>query len=425
VTARWLAVVAVGWAGCRGEPGRPGAGAPARMVTLARGTIVDRQLMTGELHAASSVRLTVPRTDAFQLAVRWLAEDGASVKAGDRVVEFDNSAFTAQLEEKRLGLLEAEMTLRGAQDLDAIATAQKETELRQHQIALDKATVHAAVPADLMTGREAQERHLAMKRAEVAVDKAAHDLAAQRDEAALDLRIKQIAVDKARRAIEAAERTIADLVLTAPRDGTVVLEEHPWLGRKLQLGDTVFPGFTIASLPELTQGIEVRAELSDVDDGRVAVGLAGMCTLDAYPQGAMPCTVKDLTPVARTRGESSLRRSFAVTLGVDQPGAPARMRPGMSVKVELPARTVADAVIVPRGAIVPGPAPRPARAVAPGAGSGSGPAPGPGREDRRSASVRMASGELRAVALGACDAQGCAALSGVAVGEAVRIGDPP
>ncbi|HEX3475431.1 MAG TPA: HlyD family efflux transporter periplasmic adaptor subunit [Kofleriaceae bacterium] len=411
MTVRWLLVVA-GCAACRGEPVRPVAGEPARAVTLARGTIADRQLMTGELHAVSSVALTTPRTESWQLAIRWLAEDGAQVKAGDRVVELDNSAFTAQLEEKRLGLLEAEMTLRGAQDLDAIETAQKVTELRQHQIALDKATVHAGVPADLLTGREAQERQLDQKRAEVAVDKAAHDLAAQREQAALDLRIKQIALDKARRAIEAAEKTIADLVLTAPRDGIVVVAVHDWLGRKVQAGDTVISGMPIASLPDLTQGMEVHAELSDVDDGRVAVGMAGVCTLDAYPRDAMPCTVKDVTPVARSKGESSLRRSFAVVLGLDRAGDPARMRPGMSVKVEIHPQTVPNVVVVPRGAIEIAPA-------VPG-----GPGAPPPSSDRRPAKVRMTGGELRDVTLGACDAQGCAALDGVAVGDVVQVGGP-
>jgi multidrug resistance efflux pump len=411
VTVRWLLVV-VGCAACRGEPARPVAGEPARAVTLARGTIADRQLMTGELRAVSSVALTTPRTESWQLAIRWLAEDGAQVKAGDRVVELDNSAFTAQMEEKRLGLLEAEMTLRGAQDLDAIETAQKVTELRQHQIALDKATVHAGVPADLLTGREVQERQLDKKRAEVAVDKAVHDLAAQREQAALDLRIKQIALDKARRAIEAAEKTIADLVLTAPRDGIVVIEVHDWLGRKVQAGDTVISGMPIASLPDLTHGMEVHAELSDVDDGRVAVGMAGVCTLDAYPRDAMPCTVKDVTPVARSKGESSLRRSFAVVLGLDRAGDPARMRPGMSVKVEIHPRTVPNVVVVPRGAI----------AIAPAIPGGPG-APPPS-SDRRPAKVRMADGELRDVTLGACDAQGCAALDGVAIGDVVQVGGP-
>ena len=132
------------------------------------------------------------------------------------------------------------MTLRSAQDLDAIDDRARSTELHQHQIALDKATVNASVPADLLAGREAQERQLAKKRAEVAVDKAAHDLAAQREEAALDLQIKQIELDKARRAIEAAEKTIArpgaDRAARRHRRRSTT---HPWVGRKFHVGDTV------------------------------------------------------------------------------------------------------------------------------------------------------------------------------------------
>jgi hypothetical protein len=386
-------------AGCGGERARPAIGEPARTAVVVRRDIVDRQLITGELRAATAMGLTVPRTDSWQLAIRWLAEDGAQVVAGDRVLEFDNSQFTAQLEEKRLGLLEAEMTFRAAADLVAITTASKQTELRLHQIALDKATVRAEVPADLLTGREAQERQLARKRAEVAVDKAAHELAAQREEAALEIRIKQIDLDKARRTIAAAEKTIADLVVTAPRDGMIVVEDHPWLGRKFRTGDTVQPGMTIVSLPDMTQALEVHAELSDVDDGRVAAGMAGVCTLDAYPGDAVPCTVKDVTPVARTRRDASLRRGFGVVLSLARSDS-ARMRPGMSVKVELAAKVVTGAIAVPRGAVI-------------GAAGATAPR------------VRMASGELRGVTLGPCDAQGCAVTAGLAAGDAVVVGGAP
>jgi multidrug efflux pump subunit AcrA (membrane-fusion protein) len=399
----WLAgaACAIAGAACHGTSARPAAGEAARTAVVRRGDIVDRQCLTGELRAASSIGLTVPRTDAWQLQIRWLADDGALVLAGDKVVELDNSAFTAQLEEKHLAVLEAEMSLRSAADLGEIAIAAKDTELRQHQIALDKATVRAAVPADLLAGRDAQERQLEHKRAEVAADKAARELTAQRDEAALERRIKQIDLDKSRRAVAAAEKTIADLVLTAPRDGVIVIEDHPWLGRKIRAGDTVQPGMTLVSLPDLSQPMEVRAELSDVDDGRVAVGMTGTCALDAYPGDPLPCTVKDVTPVARSRNESSLRRAFAVELELGKTDAQ-RMRPGMSVKIELHPRAQRDAIIVPRGAIMP---------------------PRPGAPAGRSR-VRLACGELREVTLGACDAQGCAAEAGVAPGDVVVVDAP-
>jgi multidrug resistance efflux pump len=386
-------------AACGGEQARPVAGEQVRTAKLARGDIVERQVLSGELRAATSVALTVPRTEQWQMTIRWLAEDGVIVKAGDKVVEFDNSAFTAQLEEKHLGVLEAEMTLRGAQALGAIESAAKQTELRQHRIALEKATVRAGVPADLLTGRDAQERQLEKKRAEVAVEKAEHTLGAQRDELALDLRVKQIELDKARRAIAAAEKTIADLVLVAPRGGLIVVEEHPWLGRKIQLGDTMPPGMNVVSLPDMTEAMQVHAELSDVDDGRVGIGMTGTCVLDAYPGEPIACKVKELTPVARSKGESSLRRAFTVKLELGKTD-PARMRPGMSVKVELQPRALAGAVVAPRGAIAPAE---------------------PGAPPR----LRMVAGGLREVKLGPCDAQACVVESGAAEGDAVVVGGAP
>jgi HlyD family secretion protein len=386
-------------AACHGERERPVAGEPVRTVRIARGEVVERQVLTGELRAASAAVLTVPRTDAWQLAIRWLAEDGAVVAAGDKVVELDNSAFTAQLDEKRLGVLEAEMTFRGAQALAAIETATKETELRQQRIALEKATVRADVPGDLLTGREAQERQLEKKRAEIAVEKAEHALAAQREEAALDLKVRQIELDKARRAIEAAEKTIAELVLVAPRGGMIVVAEHPWLGRKIHLGDTVQPGMALVSLPDLAEPMRVHAELSDVDDGRIAAGMTGTCTLDAYPADPIACTVKELSPVARTKIETSLRRAFSVDIDLGKTD-PARMRPGVSVKVELRPHPLAHAVVVPRGALLAAAPPAPAK-------------------------VRMVAGEVRDVKLGACDAQVCAVESGLAEGDAVVTGGAP
>ena len=93
--------------------------APRRELTVARGEIVERVLLTGQLRAANSVDLIVPKTDQWNLTIRWMAEDGASVKAGDKVLEFDNSAFTNGLQQKYLfkkameGILPDEVIWRG------------------------------------------------------------------------------------------------------------------------------------------------------------------------------------------------------------------------------------------------------------------------------------------------------------------------
>ena len=384
---RWLLVLA---ACTGGQPAQHGAAEPVRLVKVVKREVVDRVLLTGELKAASAIDLAVPRTDSWQLAIRWLIDDGTPVKKGDKLVEFDNSAFTKELEQKKLNLLEAEMTLRSTEALGRIDIASKQTELDQAKLTLAKATLKADVPADLLSGRDSQERQLEKKRSEIAVKKAEDALASAKQQNALELKVKQIELDKAKRGIDAAEQTIAELVLVAPRDGIAVIDDHPWEGRKFHNGDTVQPGMTIVTLPDTNTPMQVQADLSDVDDGRAAVAMTGTCTLDAYPTEPIACTVKDLTPVARIEGQKSLRRAFAVTLTLAS--TKEKMRPGMSVKVEI-ARPGVAGLVVPRGAVVFGKQPQ----------------------------VRLADGSLRAVTLGPCDAQGCIVDKGVNEGEVVRL----
>jgi HlyD family secretion protein len=376
--------------------GRMG-GDVVRTAVVTRGDVTERVLLGGELRSASSVDLRVPQTEVWQLPIRWLAEDGARVAAGDRVVEFDNSSFITTLESKRLAPREAAAAFALHEDVSALDLTQKEHELRVQQLVQAKAKVLASVPADLLAARTAQERQLELRRAEVAVARAGQELAAARASAALERKVKQLELDKTRRAIESTEEALRELVLTAPRDGLIVIGDHPWMGRRFSAGETVQPGWTIVSMPDLGGGMEVHADLSDVDDGRVGVDDQATCTLDAYPNDPVPCTVTDIRPVATPKGHESLRRTFVVKLAFAQ-ADPDRMRPGMSVKVEL-VRTRARAVlVVPRGAL---------------------------HGDDGAYRVALAKGGTREVGVGPCDAQACAIEQGLAEGETVVIGRAP
>ena len=66
-------------------------------LTVTRGDLQERLVLTGELDAVSAENLTVPQTPVWQLQLRWLEVEGTQVHAGQRVAAFDNSAFTAAL----------------------------------------------------------------------------------------------------------------------------------------------------------------------------------------------------------------------------------------------------------------------------------------------------------------------------------------
>jgi multidrug resistance efflux pump len=391
--------------GCRGpaaaDPAAPvaaGAGIPGPEAALAvrRGDLAPRLLLSGELRAARALPVVVPPSPSFEVQIRWLAEDGSRVAAGEPVVEFDNTSLLAKLEEQRLA------ADTGAADLARIEAqaradqADKEFAVEQARTDLAKARIAAAVLAELLPRREYQDRQLKLQQADGALGKAIEDLKAQRAKAAADVGVQRIVLDQARRDVAVATAAIHDLTLRAQRDSLVVVSEHPMEGRKYQAGDNVWTGMTVATLPE-TSSMMVDAALSDVDDGRVAPGMPATCVLDAYPGSRYRGRVVEVAGVARESRRTALLRAIAVSIALDPVAAPAaaRLRPGMSARVEIAGAPVRGALLVPRAALELGQSGAPPR-------------------------VRLAGGGAAPVRLGPCDAFWCVAASGVQEGEALR-----
>jgi multidrug resistance efflux pump len=303
-------------------------------------------LLTGELDAVFAEQLSVPRTPQWNVSLRWLERDGAFVRAGQTVAELDNSAFAADLAEKKLSATRVESDLQHQVTGDAIVTADKTFEVEKARIALAKARLDAGVAPDTIARRTYQEKQLALERAQVAFATATDNLRAHLESAELEVKVRRIELRKAERAIESAERAIQAMVLKAPRDGIVNVATHPWWGRKLEMGDNLWVGLPVARLPDLGS-MQVNALASDVDDGQLRVGMPVRAVLDAYPDESFEGTISALSPVARAPSQGSQRRFFRVTVALATTD-PARMRPGMSVRVEIDVDRREAAWIAPR-----------------------------------------------------------------------------
>jgi multidrug resistance efflux pump len=303
------------------------------------GTAVEKEgrpgrlILTGELAAVRSVSAVVPRTPMWVVNLRWLETDGAQVKKGQRIAEFDSSSFTGTLEEKELTLQNEEADLVIFDSEADVTRSDKSLALDQKRTARDKAAVDAAVPVDLRARREWEEKQLALKKADVEVEKAAEDLEGFRRASGADRDVKRISIEKARREIRTAREAIAALVLTAPQDGILVVGENPRERRKIQVGDSLWPGIVVARIPDLS-AVQVEAWQYDVDDGRVRVGDPAVATVDAFPAQALRGRVSDISAIAGQPVNESLRRVFRVIVALDARPTEA-LRPGMSAKVEI------------------------------------------------------------------------------------------
>ena len=377
--------VALAFVSCAGA-GAAAGGGPAAL-SVHRSDFRQRLILSGELKAAEAEELTVPRAPSYQLQIRWLEEDGARVTAGQRVVEFDNGEFTANLEDKRLQAAESAHRIDRDRAEAASREAEKEQTVAERRAAVAKAELVAAVPTELLSARDLAERRIALARAQVGLATAEADFESERRGSEADLAVAEIALGKSRREIAAAEEAVRASVLTAPADGIFLIGDHPWEGRKLQAGDSIWMGYTVGRIPDLTT-MTVEAALFDVDDGRVTPGMPAACTLDSYPDQPVGCRVAEVSPVAQEIDRSTLRRTFRVRMDLER-SDPERMRPGMSAKVEITTAAVDGALVAPRAAL-----------------DWSGPGP----------RAALAAGGWAAVSLGPCDARECVVEGGLAEG---------
>ena len=308
--------------------------------------------LTGNVRAERGESLTVPQTPAWQISIRWLVEDGATVAAGDRMVEFDNGQLTSDLDQKRLAADEAKAALRQARAEADGKLEQAKFELGKARDELAKARVLADVPADILAAREHDDRQLAVERAQAEAAKAEAALRRAEAEARESVGAADLALGVKSRELQAIAVNLEALVLRAPRAGLALVQDQPWEGRPIQNGDALYPGLPVIVIPDL-DSLYVVASLYDVDDGAIHPGDPAQCFADAQPAQFFPCRVRDVAAAARELSAQTTRRAFRVVLDFDDRAAVrARLRPGMSVRAEVVAERRARARLVPRALLV-------------------------------------------------------------------------
>jgi len=241
-------------------------------------------------------------------------------------VEFDGSSFASALGDKKLAVVQAAGELQSEIAKAETTVAEKDMEVQRRKAELEKARTEVDVPADLYPRRLFQEKQMALDRQRDALAKAEEDLTAQRRAGNLEQRVKALAYKRSERELRELRERLDDLVLRAPRDGLVQIAMNHREGRKFLVGDTTYPGWPVASLPQL-DAMQVEAQLSDVDDGAVRPGMPAECVLDAYPDRIWKGKVQSVSPIARTQGREGTKRFFDVIVALEKT-APELMRPG-------------------------------------------------------------------------------------------------
>lgn len=339
------AVLALSLTGAVALRGVAGSRVPTH--TVARGAFRNEVLAYGLLQAVRSTPVTVPADLQRPMRIAWLAPAGP-VRKGDPVVTFDPTDVEKQYEDGRSDRASAESKGRKARAEGSQSGSVLVLDRGVAQEDLRRAEDVAPSDTQIFSRNEILEsqldRGLLAKRVETTEAKRTP----VEQLAAADVALTEIERRKAELRLRQAEQSLRALRVTAPHGGILVYPLS-WRGDAAAVGDTAWPGQTIAELPDLS-ALEARVFVLEGDGGGLAAGQKARVEVEGQPGLAFDASVTRVDAVAKNRERQSPVKYFETALGLGS-GVPRSLKPGQRVRATILVDDLADVIAVPRGAL--------------------------------------------------------------------------
>ncbi|HKF43131.1 MAG TPA: efflux RND transporter periplasmic adaptor subunit [Thermoanaerobaculia bacterium] len=291
----WILVVvaaAVGVFFLVGSRGKPEA--KYRTQAVDKGDITQTVTATGAISAVTTVQVG---SQVSGIIAKLHADFNSQVKKGDLLAELDPTPFQAQVEQQQANVTKAIVDARNAE-----------------------------------IGFNRQKRLLA------------DGLAAQSDfdsaKAAYDA--AKAVVDQAKASLSQAQTNLKYTRISSPIDGTVV-------ARQFDVGQTVAASFQAPTLFTIAQDLtkmQVSADVSESDIGRIQIGEPVRFTVDAYPERQFRGKVSQIRLNATVN-----QNVVTYPVIVDVPNPDLLLKPTMTANVSVDVATAKDVLRVPNAAL--------------------------------------------------------------------------
>src|SRR5436309_5280699 len=316
-----------------------------------RKEFVDYLEVKGEVKALRSVIIAAPY-GAGDLQIMRLAANGAKVKKGDVLVEFDDTTVRQKLAQDQSALKSAEAEIHQSRAAARLKQEQDLTDVMKAKFDAQKARLDAS-KQEIVSVIEGEEAKLKLADAEQKVKETEAKLSADRSAARADLASKKQKQDQAAFQVQQDERSLASLALRAPLDGVVALQNHwqPQGGSTpFKPGDRAWPGAGIAELPDPST-LKISARIEEAERGQLKLGQTGMVGVEAVPDGNFEGRIETISPTASLDFNAGwpVPRNFSVEVALSN--SDARLTPGMGALVRVAVDRVANGMVIPSSAL--------------------------------------------------------------------------
>jgi HlyD family secretion protein len=319
-----------------------------------RAEFVEYIEVRGQVKALRSQMLMAPPS-AGDLQILKIAENGAKVKKGDVLVEFDASTVRQKYAQDQSLLKSAEAEIEKSRASARLKEEQDLTDSMKTRFDAEAARMDAS-KEEILSAIDGAEAKLKLASAERSHAEAEAKLKADRSAGVADLASKQKKSDQARFDVKQDERALASLVLRAPSNGVVVIQGN-WRAAgfrsapvPFKSGDRAWPGAAIIELPDPST-LRITGRIDEADRGRLRLGQSANVRVDAVADRSFTGKVDEISSTASIDFTAGwpFPRNFTVGLALND--SDTRLNPGMGAEARVAVDRVPNAIVIPGAAI--------------------------------------------------------------------------
>jgi HlyD family secretion protein len=309
-----------------------------------RTEFIDSVQFRGECKALKSLSITAP-AEAGDLQILKISTDGAKVRRGDVIVEFDKTKTEQELAQYRSTLKYTTADIDQERAQSRITEEQDLTAVSKARFDLESAKLDAG-KQEIVSKIEGEEAKLKVRNAEQTLKEAEQKLRSDRASAAASIQGKIETNRKAAFDAQRAETALSKMALKAPADGMVSLVWGPEGSSPFKAGDHAWPGAPLAELPDASS-LRISAHVDETDRGRLALQQRVTVHLDAIPDKQFTGSIEDISALATEDFSAGwpVPRNFTVRISLEE--SDPRLKPGMTAQVTVIVDRVANALTIP------------------------------------------------------------------------------
>jgi len=303
----------------------------------------------GELQAVRSTTIFVPQELRSQQYVAWLAPENSKVKGGDVIARLDSMSYLDRIKAEKFTI--SKMDLEILQKEKEMEKEKNELlgQLEMTRIEKNMSELYGARDETIYSRNQIIDATLDLEYLKKKTEYFEKKKKQLEDKARTELQLLRLKRQMSQMKVDQYNSMLDKLEIKAPHDGVLIYSKN-WRGEKPQVGNSVYPGYPLGKLPDLSL-MEVKAWVLESEAAGLKDKLPVSVRLDASPREIYPGTVNTIDTIAKPLEEESTLKYFEIKASLKKT-EPKKMKPGNQVHIWILAQEKKDVIAIPNQAII-------------------------------------------------------------------------